>query len=399
MKMVFRHLIGCALAVLAASTATATPVALDTEQKAAAGVGAALHTSHSVPLLLTVLSDGVIQQVERALAALNGQTTVAALIATRGGIMIACDAGGSVKAKMANALPRVLHLTWTGCTTPIFEEAHTFNGTAVITLPADTFAPDSVDAIRLGSVQQPFVEQFSRVFPEFADTITISYAASLRGDISLTRTFGSVGQIIGASSYEVHGYREEQISREFPSALPETFGSRISAQKLMVVADIVTSEDRMLVDDDLQFLSGSILNTRMDPPPYGTTTQSYRLNGYRVRTITDWANYHNQLFVDGKVNITWNPFFGAGCVNGTYSFRTRAPMISQEINEARFAAGELAVNGSVVARFFAPQNVPPRLPAPVNGMLINLRVTDVGSFNYDTASYGQTLVAVGQCQS
>jgi hypothetical protein len=212
------------------------------------------------------------------------------------------------------------------------------------------------------------------------------------------RAFGSIGQIIGPSSYEMNGYREHQVLREVPSAPSEVFGSRVDAQNLMILADVVTSDDRMLVDDDLQLLRGSLTQTRMDPPPYGTTTQSYRFNGYRVRTITDWADYYSQLFVDGKIDITWNPFGGAGCIDGLYSFRTRAPMISQELNEPRFAAGELAVNSSVVARFFAPQNVPPRLPLPVNGMLTHLRVEDVGVFNYDTASLGEALIPVGQCQ-
>jgi hypothetical protein len=34
---------------------------------------------------------------------------------------------------------------------------------------------------------------------------------------------------------------------------------------------------------------------------------------------------------------------------------------------------------------------------PVNGMLLNLRVRDVGTFNYDAATWLSALSPVGQC--
>jgi hypothetical protein len=40
---------------------------------------------------------------------------------------------------------------------------------------------------------------------------------------------------------------------------------------------------------------------------------------------------------------------------------------------------------------------PPGLPVPVNGMLLNLRVRDVGTFNYDAANWFSALSPVGQC--
>jgi hypothetical protein len=63
---------------------------------------------------------------------------------------------------------------------------------------------------------------------------------------------------------------------------------------------------------------------------------------------------------------------------------------------ATFQSGELVVNGAV-ARFYSATNTPPGLPAPVNGMLLNLRVRDVGTFNYDATDWFAALSPVGQC--
>jgi hypothetical protein len=50
-----------------------------------------------------------------------------------------------------------------------------------------------------------------------------------------------------------------------------------------------------------------------------------------------------------------------------------------------------------VAKFYSAENTPPGLPVPVNGMLLNLRVRDVGTFNYDAADWFQALSPVGVC--
>jgi hypothetical protein len=56
------------------------------------------------------------------------------------------------------------------------------------------------------------------------------------------------------------------------------------------------------------------------------------------------------------------------------------------------------VNGSVVANFYSAANTPPSLPTPVNGMLLNMRVRDVGTFNYDVQSWFDVAFNVASCQ-
>jgi hypothetical protein len=46
-------------------------------------------------------------------------------------------------------------------------------------------------------------------------------------------------------------------------------------------------------------------------------------------------------------------------------------------------SGDLRINDVLRARFYSAVNVPPALPTPQNGMLANVAVAGVGTFNYD----------------
>jgi hypothetical protein len=76
--------------------------------------------------------------------------------------------------------------------------------------------------------------------------------------------------------------------------------------------------------------------------------------------------------------------------------KTRVPLSYSLDTTQTIQSGELVVNGAV-ARFYSAVNTPPGLPVPVNGMLLNLRVRDVGTFNYDAATWLSALSPVGQC--
>jgi hypothetical protein len=82
---------------------------------------------------------------------------------------------------------------------------------------------------------------------------------------------------------------------------------------------------------------------------------------------------------------------------GLYAFKTREPLVGQ-LFSGTFQGGELVVNGSAVAKFYSDTTTPPSLPAPVNGMLLSMRVRDVGTFIYDAASWRDAVYPAGQCR-
>lgn len=397
MNTSYRHaLSGMALALFTV-TVSAAPIALDTEQKAAAGVSAAFFTSHEVPLYVHVTIEAVRRHTDRALESVAAITTPEALMATRGSITIPCAMAGTLTARMANALPRVLKLEWNGCVMDVDGWQRTYNGPAAITLTSDSFEPETLQSIRFGNAAGDFTEQYRIETAEQIDTVTNSIDLVVRGDISMTRTFGGFGDVIGTSSYEMRGHMDDHRLLEFPDGSPSYENTvKIVLQRLTAIESTTVSDTGTLYDDDLQLLSGALTILQSQPAPYGDTTQAYTFNAYQVRKITDWDAFSSQLFVNGRVNVTWNPFFGSGCTDGVYAFRTREPLVSS-LATGQLESGNLTVNGDVVARFFFAATVPPQLPMPVNGMLVNMRVKNVGTFNYDAASAHEALYPIGQC--
>lgn len=59
---------------------------------------------------------------------------------------------------------------------------------------------------------------------------------------------------------------------------------------------------------------------------------------------------------------------------------------------------QIGINGSVVASFYSNLNTPPDLPVPVNGMLLSMRVRNIGTFNYDVTNWFEAVGPVGQCR-
>jgi hypothetical protein len=385
--------------VLALSTASATaaPVVLDTEQRAVAGVSAAFFVSSDVPHHIAFATDDLMRKTDRAFATVRSVTTFDALVQTRGGVTIPCDVAGTMSARISNALPRVLRLQWAGCVLNVDGVERTYNGPAAVTLVSDSLQPERLASVHFGNASAEFIEQYRFDTPEQIDITTRSANLLLRGDLSSTRAFNGFGAIIGTSSYEIQGYVDEKRRLEFPSGAPSyDLETRTDFARTTIIESRDIAQDGSSESDALQILSGTLQFVRTDPAPYGTTTQGYRFNGLSVSKDYDWNAGAWQLQVNGVVNISWNPFMGAGCANGVYNFRTRAP-ITRALNSVTLESGELAVNGSAVARFYTAGNVPSRLPTPVNGMLFNLRVDNLGVFNYDTASLPDTFYSVGAC--
>jgi hypothetical protein len=376
--------------------ASAAPVTLDSEQKAATGVAAAYWISEGAPLLSENVVYPVSAQADQGLKMVASATSFEALIATQGGISINCPISGTVTAKMANAMPRVLKLQWNDCVKSMFRVEHTFSGPISITLQSDSLVPQRVSAIQMGNATLPFEDKYRYESSDQVDTTTDSYRVNLRGDLSWTRAAGCC-EFLGSSSYEVNGIFDEQTLAEYSDGAPSsTFSYKIVPTRVSVRKSASRSDDFNFTDNEYEFLSGT-LEEVISGPSLSEDTESYKFNDYRVHQTYDYAAaWRSTLTVDGKVNMTWHPYRGSACTSGLYSFRTKSPIV-MPLETTLASSGELVVNGDVNARFFSPDNVPRKLPMPVNGMLLNIRVQDLGTFNYDTGSFLETVDAVGQC--
>ena len=393
MQVFVRDALGGAGLLLSMSVAMATPIPLDTEQKAAAGVATALFKSE-VPRSVNTVIDDVRDYADFTLKTVNAATTPEALLGTPAGVTINCSVSGSLKARMANQSPRVLRVRWNDCVTSLRGLDRKINGLVAITLPADTFQPQNVLAIRMGNEAGEFLQQWRTETAEQNDDNTLAFRIALRGDISMVRQ-GNCCQWIGTSSFVMNGYFDHRMMVENPVGSPAVLvGYKADVRRVSVVRS--TNSVDGVDEDDTSFTKGSV-SFIQNQPFYGVFSDDYKFNDYHVVKTTDYTTFTEQRSIDGRLNVTWSPFATAGCTNGLYAFKTRVPL-SGQLFSGSFDSGELVVNGSVLARFFSSANTPPSLPTPVNGMLLSMRVRDVGTFNYDVASWNDALYPVGQCR-
>lgn len=389
MSTSLRRAVTGACLLFSAAAVTASPVVLDTQQKAAAGLATVLFKSE-VPRSTTGAVDAIADYVDTTLRAVRAAMTPAEVLATPGGITANCAVSGTFKAKMADELPRVLHVKFDNCTTLYFGTERFLNGPIAITLPQDSFQPEHVLGVRLGNTSAEFYEQTHYEQVDRIETSTYAFRMALRGDLAMWYAAS------GNSTFVMNGYYDQRALFEYPNgAPPDTLDFKTVADHLSVVRSRSSSEDGMLDDENTLFERGAVTfeNTQQ---PWGTLTDVYSFNDFRVRYVTDYAAMTNQKTVDGKINVTWNSFAGPGCTNGLYSIKTRVPLLQPD-GEAIFRSGELVINGDVVTRFYSAANTPPGLPTPVNGMLVSMKVRDVGTFNYDVGNWLNAVYPLGQC--
>lgn len=392
MRSIVPQALGGAGLVLSFAVATASPVLLDTEQKAAAGVATALFKS-DVPRSLNAVIGDARDYAAFTLKTVSAAITPEELIAAQGPVTIPCISG-SLDARMADVLPRVLRVRWNDCLTNIRTLDKTLNGPVAITLPSDTFQPQSVLAIRLGNDAGEFLQQWRFEMPDQKDDTTLAHNIALRGDISMTRPW-EYGPWIGASSFVMNGYFEQRWMVEYPvGSPPVAIDYKVDAQRVTVIQSGSVLAD--VLEDDTRLVAGSVTFTQNQPPPYGIFQDAYKFNDFHVRKVADYAAFTEQTWMDGRINVTWNRFSGPGCMDGVYAFNTRKPL-SMQLATGLYDSGEIGINGSVVASFYSNLNTPPELPTPANGMLLSMRVRDIGTFNYDVAYWLDAVRPVGQC--
>ncbi len=389
MSIPFRRAFTGAGLLLSTAAATASPVVLDTEQKAAAGLATALFKSE-IPRSTTGAVDAIADYVDTVLRAVNAVTAPTQLLATPGGITADCAVSGTFKARMSDAQPRVLRVHFHNCTTVYFGLERLLNGPIAITLPADTFEPEHVLGVRLGNAQKEFSEQTRFEFPDQIDGTTYAFRMVLRGDLALWYAASNT------SSFAINGYYDQRSFIESPIGTPPILlGFKTTVDHLSVVRVRAGNETFTLDDDDTLFERGSV--TFDATQPMISWTHAYTFNDFRARYITDYDARTYQRTMDGRINVTWPHFAEAGCVDGLYAVKTRVPLFSRFDSQATYESGELVTNGDVVTKFYSAANTPAGLPVPVNAMLVNNKVRNVGTFNYDVGDWLQAVYPLGQC--
>ena len=386
--------LGGAGLLLSTALATASPIVLDTEQKAAAAFETALFKAE-VPRMVNGNIDNVALFTDVMLRMVNAATTPAALLGTPGGITIPCGISGSFKARMPATQPRVLHLRFTDCRLRPWggRQERTFNGPVAITLPADTFQPESLPAIRFGNDSAELTIYNHAETADAINDVTEAFNIALRGDISMVLVFDSGAY---ASAFRMNGYTDQRSSLESPiGSPPYVSGYKMTAEHLSVVR--IVSSDGDVSGDDTQYLAGAVAFTQTQPSS-GVLTDAYKYNDYRVNRVTNWGAWNEQLSVDGRITVSFNPLWAGngGCTDGLYAIKTPVPLFSSLDSPWTYQSGEMVVNAAV-AKFYSAANTPPGLPVPANGMLLNLRVRDVGTFNYDATDWFNALSPVGLC--
>lgn len=385
-----RAFIGAGL-LLSTAAVTASPVVLDTEQKAAAGLVTALFKSE-VPRSTTGAVDAIVDYVDTTFRAVSAVTTPAALLAAPGGITGNCSISGTFKAKMSAELPRKLRVDFHDCTTLWFGMERFLSGPIVITLPEDSLEPEHLLAVRLGNDSAEFFERTSFDFPDQKSETLYAFRMVLRGDIAMWYAASNT------SAFVMTGYYDQRSSVESPRGAPPYFlDFKTTTDRLSVVRVRASNETFTLNDDDTLFERGSVkfLNSQ----PAGTWTDAYSFNDFRVHYITDYDARTNQLTIDGRINVTRNAAAEAGCMDGVYAIKTRLPLLSLFDSGERYERGELVINGDVVTKLFSAANTPPGFPVPVNGMLVSNKVRNVGTFNYDVSNWFHAVYPLGQCGS
>lgn len=407
-----KHLSALAAAVgmTVAGAATAAPVVIDTQQKAAAAAFTAhqLFLGDNVGLTLPSMLIGVAYPsrdlADRTLRLLAGATTPDALTATRGGMTLPCPLGGSFKARLPRDGSLTLHIEWVGCTMLQYpsdpQSATAFTGPATVQLTESTFAPATISLLRMGSITADVVAT-NHYEDEFSSTdSTRTMNVRMAGLIPMTRLNPPSGFFIGDFDYRITGfYRAHDVSTvTFPQQTPDTS----TYDQSTTIEQAVVSGSRTGIggidDEDLFIARGTF--TSESSSSYAPEPRSYSIAPRDLHwySVSDFPSYDRAKTLDGRADVTWSANHGAGCLNGTYVFRTDQLLEQSWYTGQVFLAGALKINNALTLRYTSPYTRPLTDFPPIFQGTITLDLKRVGAvslpFNYQAIN---VLGPIAQC--
>lgn len=371
-----------------ACAAAADPVVIDSEQKtlAALTTGFTVMTEPVNTVRGTV--DLTRRVAETALALVGAATTPAALLKKPAGITIPCAVSGSATAQMARTFPRVLKLRWNACLYTDFDGyPRERNGSTEITLLSDTFTPERIAGIRQGSAGVDFTESRTILEPEQNSYDNWSVNLRIVGLIPMVREFPRYGLFVGPYAFEMTGFYRGQSRYEFPEPQSPPYESdSLSTFEYVIASGATTySNSQTQLAEDLTLHWGTFESTTQSTGRPADTGR-FSVQGLRVRSDSEFVNWTRADRIDGNIDYHWRAAFGPSCLSGEYRLKTVAPLRRSMFDgNGALTSGDLRINGTTRAQFFSAANTPPSLPTPQNGMLANLGVAGVGTFNYDVS--------------
>jgi hypothetical protein len=382
-----------------AATAVAAPATINTEQKAAAALMTSRSVAQNQSYYNALLLERTVFYTKLALQTASTVTTPAALMANPAGVVVPCQTSGSMTARMAPTFPRVFKFEWNACVYNVGSFPNSLDGPGEVVLLADNFTPKNVASIRFGALSRDLVQTTEISFPNFAAHLRTARNLRLTGVVPMTVSQFAVPNGSSPFLFVATGFIDDNTINEFPGTgqPPSEAGSRLEHEFVTYAGNLSYNEDATKYDEDVSVLAGKLTYTRRNPPPYGISSEVSRFDGLRVHTVTDFNSLTKTRTIDGKLDFTWDPNFGAGCVNGGYQFRTSTPLHGAAFSQPDQDSGDLTINGILRSTFYSPATVPPGLPVPTKGLLIHSELQGVGAFNYDANSVYEALRPVGNC--
>jgi hypothetical protein len=302
---------------------------------------------------------------------------------------------------MAHKLPRVLKVQWNACKYRDDDDyASERNGAVEIVLLSDTFTPQKVASIRVGTPTQDFTSQRLVVFDDQITDETHSMNLRMVGLINTKRAFSPFSYFDGEFGFETTGFSRDygvitSPTGEWP---PYQFDNRIYAENLLTSGSLTYSNAYTHFVDELTLHFGTIGQKSVSSAYPDELSSHYQTLGLKLRDESDFKTGAHLQSIDGAIDYQFAsaPASSSGCTNGLYTFKTRVPLTGNLFGSGALESGSVVINSSTTASFFSAANVPPALPVPHNGMLAVVDVRNLGSFNYDVGSPFQ-LGNMAQC--
>ena len=294
-----------AAAMLTCASAMAAPVIIDSEQKANAAAVSAQRALNQPMLDLLSMSGYARSVTESAFRLLTATTTPIALANSRNGVTLACSTSGNLAARMARGFPRVLKLQWQACAFIDLDGfPHVRNGNAEIILLSDTFAPEKVAGIRLGTVNSDFTDARHIDDPEQITDEMRTLNMRMLGQIPMVRAFPLYGYFVGEFAFEMTGFVQDYFRAELPGSgqPPYEQTTRMSTEFLIASGSTTYNTAKTHLVEDLRLHFGTVTHSTVNLP-YDQAPSSYSVDGLRVRRESDFVDWNGSQTVDGKVDF------------------------------------------------------------------------------------------------
>ena len=338
----------------------------------------------------------------RTLGILAGATTPANVIAARRGATVACPAGGSVLAFLPRSGRRVLRVTWSACTYLNGSQRVQLDGAGEVELPANTFAPEYVTSLHLGTLGDSLISLTTVEYSPLQRT-EAAYDLHVVGRVPLTR-FRNVGIFTGIYDMTIDGsvdytYTSLTLDPDFPVIVSHYFRH---ADDFRVVGSTIHSEQDTVLTEDLTVRHGTAreIGTGAYSPPEADwpTISGQDFHVRRVLSVRDATSIVQQ---DGLFYQHVSPF--GTCGDGWYSFRTLAPI--RQYNVFRYDgrdAGQVVLNGAKIT--FSTTNLPVEPPydgyvvgADERAVQVTVDMGAAGTLEHASYLFGVTLGPLTPC--